>query len=217
MTLVRTTMIILALAMLAPMASAANGDTAVAFSGTPNSLPAGTFLFNDNGGGSDVALPANVPVTWAIPTALSGPAHFTNHPFAANIYLHAFTTSTIKFELGYVDSAGAWHTLASGTAPVVRSNRTVLPPTVTLPVTKTPADIGAAHLSITADGAYPTGAYRAIRLTSSVDNVVYTGVSILNSPHLSTATIPLPELPAIALFGMGGLVVAGVVFARRSK
>ena len=210
-------MMILALAMLVPMASAASGDTAVAFSGTPNTTPAGTFLFNDNGGGSDVALPNGTPVIWAIPTALAGPAQFTNHPFSANIYLHAFTTGTIKFDLGYVDAHGAWHTLATGTAPVIRSNRTVLPPTVTLPVTKTPADIGAAHLSITASGAYPAGVFRAIRLTSSADNVVYTGVSILNSPHLSTATIPLPELPAIALFGMGGLVVAGVVFARRTK
>jgi hypothetical protein len=209
------TMMLVAVAMLVPLASAANEES-VAFSGNPNSVPSGTFLLNGTGGGSDVALPANSPVTWAIPTELGAAAHFVNLPFTADVYLHAFTTSTIKFELGYIDGSG-FHAIATGTAPVLRSNRTVIPASITLPVTKTPADIGVSHLTITTSGVYGSHSYRAIRLTSSADNSVYTSASLLNSPHLSTATIPLPELPAALLFGMGGLLVAGVVFTRRTK
>lgn len=165
--------------------------------------------------------PVALPALFAQVTPLSAGASFTNASFDFTIHTTA-SSGNLTVALGYADADGSFHVLANKSAPITNESRNVYN---AIGPTGTPVDIGVASahfegLSL----AYPKGSFVAVRVSSDSDSTVpvlgdgmYTQASLLGATDSSTATVPLPELPGIALFGLGLATVGGVVLYNRRR
>lgn len=195
------------------------------FSGTPNTVAhlEGTSMLVGVGEGNGViALPANQKVTWVAPVELAAAAPFADGDFGAQLFL-SNPTGSVTVLWGYWvpnvgPTGGHFEPLKSGSANVQRVPRAIIPGTLSLPTTGTQADIG--RVIVTQSGVsseIPAHTYPAIQLLSTAANSLYTQPSNFQASASSSATIPMPELPAIALLGLGVAVVAGTVIYRRRQ
>lgn len=184
------------------------------FGPAPNAAPLdSTFqLVNVEPDAGEVDLPANERVLWVEPGALGAPAAVQNGAMSFDLYFTEFG-GELTIEYGHATPAGVFTAIGSGAFDVEPTPRNlvngVLPPGL-------PADIGHVEGQVTGiTGSLPQGNHIAIRLTSDADNTLHTAVSSLGASSASTATVPLPELPALVLTAMGLALVAGVVMIRR--
>jgi hypothetical protein len=226
---VRTLAIVFAallLAGLVPNAGAVGSSRTYAFTGTPNGGPlAGTFslVAQGDGGGNAVTLAANQPVTWVSPTVQSTSALFHDGVFSFDFYL-ANPIGTIRVVWGDYETSCAtcsdWHFRPLQASPAVNVNavpRNVVPG---VPVLSPVPSVNIGHATFSTpnvNGQITKGSFPAVRVISSNNNALYTHAAFLGASAESTATFPLPELPAIALISLGGIVVGGVAFARSRK
>lgn len=215
--------VILALAMLAPVGAAAS-DRTFEFTATPNTgALAGTFSLvdADQGNGDPVTLPANVGVVWASPTKLAAPVHFVDGAFSVDLYL-TNAKGTVRAIWGYMEleADNQYHFVplkASDARNVNAMGRSVAAG-LGIPVTSSSLDVGHASVPITGvEGVFPAGTYPAVTITSSNNNALYTHPTTLGASGSSTATVPLPELPAVILMALGVGAIGAVALVRRQK
>ncbi|GEM_PF-4868842 len=224
----RTLVLAITLALLAGFApsAAAASQKSYAFTPTVNAAaPIGGTLALANAataGSGAVNLPANGAVTWVYPTPLATGVAFTNGAFAFDLYF-ANHVGSVKVVFGDYEQdpvTHVWHfraLKASQPTTVAAASRNLVGGQ-TLPRTGTSLDIGRATATISGvNGAFPRGSYPAIQVISSNSNGLFTSAGTLGATSASSATVPLPELPALALLGLGALVVGGVVVVRSKK
>jgi hypothetical protein len=217
------------LASLAPFANAAPAEKSFEFtSGLNQGLPfAGTFALVAPGGasGTPVSLPANVPQTWVYATPLGANASFQGGSFAFDLYL-TNPVGSVRVAFGDYEQDAVthvWHfrpLKVSAPANVNAYQRSLvagqgLP---VLPGVPQSAYVGHATATITGvNGVLPKNSYPAIQVTSTNNNALYMQSGALGATSNSNVTIPMPELPALALLGVGALVVGSVVVLRTRK
>ena len=175
----------------------------------------GTFVLSaDTRGGDNVDLPADAPVTWADPNALLAAAPFTDGDFAFDLHLsRAVGSLTVRF--GFFKDGAFTELASSGPVAVQPATRTVLDPVGT---TGTVLDVGQAVGTIEGvDAVYPAGSHPAIQIESTDPNSLYTADTLLGAQSQSSASVPLPELPAAALFAVGAAAVVGLAAFRARK
>lgn len=197
-----------------------------------------TFAFTDNtvqiGGttyytledaphGNPIVLPPNATVTWVSATPLAAAVGFgPSDAFSPSLSL-ALAHGLINVKWGYVTADGTFHPLhVSPNVPVLPTSRSVAGQNVPAPGLGTPkstvVNAGIAQTRLTGfAGTIPQGAYPALQLESNAVNALLPGPSVLGSDQASTATVPLPELPAGALVALGAAVVGAVAVVRSRK
>lgn len=214
------------LALAAPAQATATGKD-YGFSNLPSAIvPTAHQLVDPDTPGGDVApiaMSANTPLLFVQDTPLATGAHFTGGDFRFDGYFSS-ATGAISVAWGYLDPVThAFRPLAAGSVANANCNvrsegRSTLPGTVTarIPSTVDPVDVGHAVCVKTGlDGVIPKNAYPAIQITSTNDNGFFPTANVLGANTNAAASIPLPELPAIALLSLGALVVGGVFYVRR--
>jgi hypothetical protein len=231
--------LVVALALLVPLASA----TEYAIKGSPSTgsdpttgAKALCILDTDlSPGGADVPLVPGVPVT-CDGTKLAAGTTITRYTLSFDIYLYNGSRSNVTVDFGYVTpSDPAALTPVAGTFTSLGSNKSQVlpePRQVSKPAPLTPGSIpvpgpssrGHATGTITVAPpsavTIPAGSFVAVRVQSDAPNVLLsttTSTVTLDSASTGTATVPLPELPAVALFGLGAVVVGSVAWVRRQK
>ncbi|MEA3200769.1 MAG: hypothetical protein QOE90_2197 [Thermoplasmata archaeon] len=225
----RTVVLAVAIAsLLAPVVTAVPAEKLYGFTDAPNAGVLGsTLALAQAGAGSPVALAPNVATTWAYPTALATAAAFHGGSFAFDLYLTS-PSGSVKAIWGYM-ALGLDHQehftplKASNAVNVARVPRAVVANVghalgAPLPPTGTSVDIGHATVTLSGiDGEIPRGAYPAIQIIASNSNGLYPTQTTLGATADSTATIPMPELPALVLLGLGATALGAVVLVRTRK
>jgi len=205
-----------ALLVAAPLAQAATTRSYV-LSGEPNVTPAGTFeLKESDPSGDTIGLSANVPRIWATRTALLASAPLQNAELEYEIFFES-TDGHVTITYGHVNAAGIFTKLKDAYRTVDKAPRST---TGTLAgiVNGTLTEVGYVKGKLTGiTGTIPAGSYPAISLATNQDNSVFVTPSLLTSSQASTATVPLPELPTVALMGLGLLAVGGVAMMNTRK
>lgn len=220
---------LLAAATALPTSSAATRDWT--FTDFPNEGPlAGTFAIGETtGSNGQVSLPALERVVWADPTFVAAAADVSGGEVALDLAFakalrNTEDAATILVEYGYVDATG-FHAIDSWDITLTQQTRNLAvgdvdPSMLADEAPGTLLEIGHYQGTLVidaADAVIPKDSHPAIGLTSNEDNTLYTEPSFMGSSTQSTATVPLPELPAIALLAIGAALVGGVALVHRGR
>lgn len=198
---------IIVVASLAPASAAADGKVWVFSEQTHSAIADALALKESYETTATVLLESGKNVTWA-GNELFAPVSVTGGTFTSDLY---FTTygGFVTVEYGHMWTDKTFEKLGVARVPIASETRLVEP-------LKTPVDIGHAHAEFAVHGTTPIGAYPAIRVT--LDGVpqrtMYLDDSVAGAATQSSATVPLPELPALVLLGVGLLTVGGVAVLR---
>jgi|SRR5581483_284782 len=213
------------LALSAPAQAAAAGKD-YAFSSQPSTvLPGALQLVSpDAVTANAAAIPfnANVPKTFVSDTPLATGAQFVDGNFRFEGYFTS-ATGAISVAWGYLDPVThAFRPLAAGSVSNANCNvrsegRATLPGTIAPRVPSTVDSVNVGHAICVKNGlsgVIPKDAYPAVQVTSTSNNGFYPAANILGANTNASATIPLPELPAVLLLGLGAVVLGAVFVAR---
>lgn len=210
----RSVTLVLAALFLIPVASAATYPFALTDEVNPDA-PGAFLLGEDTNADSSgvVRLVAGQPVVWAAASPLSAPA-VVDSVFEYDFYFSKHGQMLVV-EYGRLvgDQFEAFGSDQVQTVPVSRSAvpDELLPNLIAI-------RIGQAAGSFPVEGEFDDGDVPAIRLTSEDgDNSLFTEPSLLGASQQSSATVPLPELPAIVLTGLGLATVGAVALVRARR
>lgn len=212
----RAVALILALLVLASVPLAA-ADKSYSFTATRSLAVPGTLVLveGDAPSGLRVPLPGSVATTWATnaPLNVSAPIHDGTVSFEG--YFENVTSKPVTVQWGSVDGTGAFTQLASASCTMVSEGRTLVRTGVQIPTTGTALDVGhllcvQRHVNGTLAAGHP-----AVRVTVPEANTLFPVANGFTAASNSSATIPLPELPALVLLGLGVAVVGAVAYRAR--
>jgi hypothetical protein len=161
-------------------------------------------------------------VYWTLPTALRASGSLTAGTFTANLAFQDFGGNAYVF-LGYF-LGGTFHQLASGSAPIQQAAIVGLTnpigpvgssPALYVPLHVIASGSASVAVQISQRATIPQGAYWAIGVSSDHPNYLEVQSALIGSQSGSSATVPMPELPAAVLIPIGLVGLVGVAKLRR--